>query len=123
MAYTTSESIRVASDVNGKPVYGALDTTGNTAAYKYYSDTLEAGTTTVTYDVETDLGRAGTTGYLVNLSSGTTLTAAFAVGDGGFGDEIVVRYGYILNLQTFIKFSQVRLTQDTGDATFDLVVV
>lgn len=123
MAYTTSENIRVASDVNGKPVYGALDTVGNTAAYKYYTDTLDSGTTTVTYDVETDLGRPGTTGYLANISSGTTLTAAFSVGDGAFGDEIVVRYGYILNLQTFIKFSSIRLTQDTGDATFDLVIV
>lgn len=123
MAYTTSESIRVASDVNGKPVYGALDTSGNTASYKYYTDTLDSGTTTVTYDVETDLGRPGTTGYLVNLTSGTIFTAAFSVGDGSFGDEIAIRYGYILNLQTFIKFSQIRLTQDTGDATFDLVVV
>lgn len=123
MTYTTTDNVRVASDVNGKPVYGALDTVGNTAPYKYYTDTLESGTTTVTYDVETDLGRSGTTGYLVNLTADTIFTAAFAVGDESFGDEISIRYGYILNLQTFIKFSRIRLTQDTGDATFDLVIV
>jgi hypothetical protein len=123
MSYTTNGNIRIASDVNGKPVLGTRDGSGNTEAYKFYTDTLDVGSSPVVLDVETDLGRYGSTGYIQNLTASQIFTVEFSIDGTTYGDAINVRSTYVLNLEPFVKFKKIRLTRVSADTSFEALIV
>jgi hypothetical protein len=122
MSNITSQNIRNQSDTYGKPIGLTINAVGNTAAYKFYSGSVDTGTTPVVLDVYTDLGRVGSSGYIQNFTSSVKFTVAMSIDGTTYGDEISVRDTAILNLDSWIGFKKIRLTRVGGNSDYEILV-
>lgn len=119
MASNYRTNIQNAVDGYRNPLGFTIDTQGNTVAYKTYEGTLTA---TTTFDVNTDLGRYGSGGVVVNDSTTDTVQLSFST-DGGttFGDTFTLIRGDIFSMDFGFVFTHIRLTH-TNDIDYRILV-
>jgi len=76
------------------------------AVYQFFEDTaFTTGETGVEHDVETDLGRLGTSGYMKNTGAGA-LTFSYSVDGSTYGDEIRLSPGETHNFERYFSDGQ-----------------
>jgi hypothetical protein len=122
MSNITGQNIRNQNSTFGAPVGLTIDTIGNAAPYKAYYGSVSTGTSPVSIDVYTDLGRAFVSGYIRNLTDRQPFTVSFSDDGTTFGDEIYVRSDAVLNLDSWIATKAIRITRSGSAVDYEIVV-
>lgn len=126
---TTINNIQTAIDTNGRQLVYILDTTSSHSTqedYKFYSGTLDAGTSPLVIDALTDLGRYSISGFVYNNSL-NDFTMAFSSDGTNYGDDITIKAGSTFSYPSgsyWFKYTKIKLTKGAGgDSDYQVFIL
>lgn len=92
------------------------------AQTKTYAGTVTAGNSPVTLNVASDLGEAGSKGELHIKSGSSALLFEIEQDEGVWSEQFEAPAGVYRALDDFKVIKQIRLTRDSADSEYEIVV-